>query len=157
MKRQVFVLMGVSGSGKSTVGSLLAESIQGIFHDGDDFHPQANVKKMASGQPLNDEDRKGWLEELAQVIENAQGPTVIACSALKKNYREVLRKAEFIYLHGSRSLIEQRLQERKNHYMPALLLDSQFADLEAPENALVLNIERTPQELVDKIRTHFDL
>lgn len=157
MKSQKFVIMGVSGSGKSTIGALLAESIEGAFYDGDDFHPPANIEKMASGRPLNDEDRKGWLEKIAELIETADEVTIIACSALKKSYRDLLRKADFIYLDGSRELIESRLRERKGHYMPPSLLESQFSDLEVPENALVLDIDHPPEELVSEICVHFGL
>ncbi|MGC6425975.1 MAG: gluconokinase [Akkermansiaceae bacterium] len=157
MKPQVFVIMGVSGSGKSTIGGQLAEAIGGRFFDGDDFHPPENVAKMASGSPLDDEDRRGWLEKLAELIEAADQHTVIACSALKQSYREVLAGAEFIFLNGPRAVIESRLQKRKDHYMPPSLLDSQLADLEPPEQALVIDLCKTPEELVCKIRTHFEL
>lgn len=158
MKRKVFVIMGVSGSGKSTIGELLAEKIQGWFYDGDDFHPPENVAKMASGKPLNDEDRQGWLEKLAELIQSSakkRGHIVIACSALKERYRDVLAGADFIFLNGPREVIEARLQERSSHYMPPSLLDSQLADLEAPEQALVLDLRKSPPELVREVQVHF--
>lgn len=152
---KVLVIMGVSGSGKSTIGRLLAQKINGTFLDGDDFHPPENIAKMASGQALNDADRQGWLAEIAQLVKTAQlasDPTIIACSALKKIYRDHLKSVEFVFLSGSRALIEQRIQARESHFMPPSLLDSQFADLEVPADTLTLDIARSPEELVQEIR-----
>lgn len=154
------IVMGVSGCGKSTVGRLLAEELGATFHDGDDFHPQANITKMASGQPLNDQDRQGWLETLRDLINTEtqnRNTTVIACSALKKSYRDLLRTADTtvhtIHLTGSKQLLHQRLTKRaktENHFMPPTLLDSQLETLENPENepnTQTLNIKNTPKEL----------
>jgi len=149
--------MGVSGSGKSTVGKLLADKLQFPFFDGDSFHPEANVKKMKEGHPLNDDDRQGWLEKLNEVgIENLSTGAVIVCSSLKQKYRTILGKNlennhQFVYLEGSFELINARLSERKNHYMPAGLLQSQFDDLETPIDALTVSIDQTPDDIVKDI------
>lgn len=157
VKKQILFLMGVSGSGKSTVGKLLADKLQFPFFDGDSFHPEANVKKMKEGHPLNDDDRQGWLEKLNEVgIENLSTGAVIVCSSLKQKYRTILgqnleNNHQFVYLEGSFELINARLSERKNHYMPAGLLHSQFDDLETPLDALTVSIDQTPDEIVNDI------
>jgi gluconokinase len=153
----VIVVMGVSGSGKSSIGKLLSEKLSRPFYDGDDFHPKANVKKMSSGQPLNDEDRKEWLIALNKLaIEHRHKGAVIACSALKKNYRSLLRAGMgdcmmFVYLEGSFELIKSRLDKRKNHFMTAQLLQSQFDTLEAPSKAITVSIDNTPAKMVREI------
>lgn len=134
----VYVVMGVSGCGKSTVGKLIAERLGARYAEGDSFHPPENVEKMRGGQPLDDTDRGPWLAAMASAIRdwNARGETVVlACSALKRRYRDVLRgggDVRFIHLAGDKALIASRLAARKGHYMPPTLLDSQFAALEAP-------------------------
>ncbi|NBC25568.1 MAG: AAA family ATPase [Bacteroidetes bacterium] len=151
------ILMGVSGCGKTLIGKLLAEKLDVTFFDGDDFHPEVNVEKMRSGEPLNDRDRLPWLETVAGQIEEMDrgGGGVLACSALKQTYREILQRADapvtFVYLKGERDLIARRLAEREGHYMPAELLDSQFRALEEPANALTVSINQTPQEIVSEI------
>jgi gluconokinase len=149
--------MGVSGSGKSLIGARFAETIGADFDDGDDFHPPANKAKMTARVPLNDDDRKPWLEILRQRIEEKRAlgrPYVLACSALRAAYRDILRggdsrgEVEFVYLKGTRTLIGERLGARKGHFMPTSLLDSQFGTLEEPVDALVVDIDRTPEEIV---------
>src|SRR5688572_2709278 len=148
--------MGVSGSGKSTVGALLAHALQVPFLEGDSFHPPDNVARMAAGVALTDADREGWLRTLAeQLKQHAAGGVVLSCSALKRRYRDTLRSGApdmaLLYLAGSEDVIGQRLAGRSGHYMPPSLLASQFATLEPPqadEHALTLDIARAPQALV---------
>ena len=164
----VFIIMGVSGCGKTTVGKLLAEKLDAPFYDGDDFHPPENIAKMSSGQPLNDDDRKPWLDNLhvwmRRYVEGGQTATstgsvqaVFACSALKKSYRDRLRgnldAVQFVHLEGDFDLIWQRMQAREGHYMKAGMLQSQFDTLEAPNaaEALVISIESSPTEIVNSI------
>jgi carbohydrate kinase (thermoresistant glucokinase family) len=151
------VIMGVSGSGKTTVGKLLAQKTGRRFLDGDDFHPPENVAKMSSGIPLTDEDRLGWLETLASIIHEADNLTIIACSALKASYREILKEAEFIFLYGSPELLAERINQRSGHYMPPRLLQSQLETLEVPTNVLALNVVESPQTLVEQIMARFNL
>lgn len=146
------VVMGVAGSGKSTVGALLAERLGVPFVDGDALHPPANVAKMAAGVPLDDDDRAPWLDAVGARL--AQGRVVIACSALRRAYRDRLRDAapatRFVLLHGTRELLASRLQSRVDHFMPAALLDSQLATLELPtpgEEVRVYDIALPPAEI----------
>jgi carbohydrate kinase (thermoresistant glucokinase family) len=154
---KALVIMGVCGSGKTTVGQLLAEKTGGKFLDGDDFHPPENVAKMSSGIPLTDDDRQGWLETLAAIIRDADDFTIIACSALKASYREILKGAEFVFLSGSPELLTERINQRSGHYMPPGLLQSQLETLEAPSNALDLDVIDSPETLVAQIMSEFDL
>ncbi len=140
------VLMGVSGFGKTTVGQALADELQVLFRDGDDFHPAANVEKMRSGQALTDDDRWGWLELIANSLRR-DAPVIIACSALRHTYRDHIRAGAgggvlFVYLDGAPDVIAQRLTQRQHDYMPPNLLGSQFATLEAPspDEALIVPI-----------------
>jgi len=153
--------MGVSGSGKSTIGAALAVRLGVPFLDADDYHPSANVEKMANGIPLNDIDRWPWLVALGLAMReqaNATGGVVSGCSALKRVYRERLMETVglplvFVVMDGSRDTLLRRMQARKDHYMPPSLLDSQLADLERPaedEPALVLSIEQDVDTLVDE-------
>jgi gluconokinase len=159
MQAAVFVVvMGVSGSGKTTVGELLAERMGWPFYDGDNFHPPENVAKMAAGTPLDDVDRASWLAVLASLIRDglARGESgIIACSALKASYRDSLRvdpaRVQFVYLKGSFDLIWDRMQRRQNHYMKASMLQSQFATLEEPEGVLTCDITPEPQQIVATI------
>lgn len=149
--------MGVSGTGKTTIGKLLSEKLKYPFFDGDDYHPEENVKKMKTGTPLDDDDRKGWLIRLNQLaLEHKKSGAVIACSALRKNYRGLLRagmgnKIKFIFLKGSFELIKSRLENREGHFMPLVLLQSQFDALEAPSKALSVSVENSPSEIVEDI------
>ncbi len=155
---KVLVVMGVSGTGKSTIGRLLSEALDIPFYDGDDFHPDANVKKMRAGKPLNDEDRQDWLEKLnALALEHKSKGAIIACSALKQSYRNLLEKdmdsaIHFIYLEGSFELIKSRLESRKEHFMPLELLQSQFDTLEPPSKAITVSISHSPEKIVELIK-----
>ena len=158
------VLMGVSGCGKSTVGAALAAHLGWRFVEGDSLHPPENVAKMAAGQPLNDADRAGWLGTLAELLAHSRDAgqvLVISCSALKRAYRDRLRggdpQALFVHLEGSQAVISERIAARTHLYMPASLLESQFADLQAPgpdEAALGLNVLLPPAQLVAHIAQH---
>lgn len=153
--------MGVSGCGKSTVGAALADATQVAFIEGDAFHPDANVAKMSAGVPLDDQDRAGWLQALADQIRTARERDVgivVSCSALKRRYRDLLRQADpdlrFVHLQGPRELIEERMRSRSGHYMPPTLLDSQLRDLEplqAGEAGMTLDNTMTPADLVARI------
>jgi gluconokinase len=161
MNRNLYVVMGVTGSGKSTVGETLARTLGVDFVEGDDYHPPENVRRMASGIPLTDVDRAGWLRALATRIREAKDTNtglVLTCSALKRSYRDVLRTAapdlQFVFLRGARELIAERVAGRRGHFMPAPLLDSQLATLEEPapdENASIYDITQSPQEIVDSL------
>ncbi|MEV6910346.1 gluconokinase [Amycolatopsis sp. NPDC051071] len=152
----VIVVMGVSGSGKTTVGTALAERLGVDYAEADTFHPQANIDKMSSGHPLNDEDRQPWLAAIADWIrEHQDSGGVVTSSALKYRYRDVLRsggKVWFLHLHGDRALLACRMATRSGHFMPVSLLDSQLADLEPlqpDEFGLVADIAKTPDEIVN--------
>ena len=160
---RTLIIMGVSGCGKTLVGAKLAQAIQGSFEDADNFHTEANKKKMNQSIPLTDEDRWPWMANLrARIEEKRQEPGcyLLACSALKQIYRDRLRDddgpemLQFIYLKGSRELISERMAARKNHYMPVSLLDSQFAILEEPTDAITVSVEGTPDEIVTEILKH---
>jgi gluconokinase/shikimate kinase len=155
----VLVIMGVSGGGKSTVAGLLAGRLGWDLAEGDDMHPAANIAKMAAGHPLDDADRWPWLARVAEWIRGrtaADRPGIVTCSALKRSYRDVLRgpSVVFVYLAGSRELIARRLAARQGHFMPAALLDSQFAALEPPgpdEQAVTLDITGSPSTEAEQI------
>jgi gluconokinase len=155
----VIVVMGVAASGKTTVGHLLAEDLGWAFYDADDFHPDSNVEKMSRGVPLDDEDRRPWLESLRELIRECLSlgrDAVLACSALKESYRERLLidgRVELAYLKASRAVIRERLAERSGHFMKAGMLDSQFAALEEPEASTHYDGTRPPAELVREIRS----
>lgn len=155
------IVMGVSGSGKSTIAGNLAARLGWTFEDGDRFHPASNVAKMSAGHPLTDEDRWPWLQAIADEIDRiseAGGHLVIACSALKRAYRNVLvhgrDDVRMVYLDGTRELIAARLAARKDHFMPPALLDSQFKTLEPPgadENPITVSIDASVEAIIDAI------
>ena len=158
MNRDLYVVMGVAGSGKSVIGAALAQAIGIEFVEGDQYHSAENVERMSRGVPLTDDDRARWLRSLAARIRNAKEAAtglVISCSALKRSYRDILRAEasdlRFVFLKGERALIAERLAGRRGHFMPPSLLDSQLATLEEPspdENAWVCDIRKSPQEIV---------
>ena len=154
----VIIVMGVCGSGKSTVGELLAERLGYAYHDADDFHPPENIDKMASGQPLNDEDRKPWLLRLNEMLKEAsqtKNYVVLACSALKQAYRDLLANGVddccVVYLKGDYDTIYARMTSREDHYMGARMLQSQFDALEEPTDALTVGIGEAPETIVAEI------
>lgn len=163
----IVIVMGVAGSGKSTVGQRVADLLQVPFHEGDKFHPPANVAKMTGGTPLDDADRWPWLRAIAAEIDRARDggvAMVVACSALKRAYRDVLighrTDVRLAYLRGARAVIEQRIGGRRGHFMPPTLVPSQFAALEEPlpaENPIVVDVTGAPDllaaEIVAKLRS----
>jgi gluconokinase len=162
----IVIVFGVSGAGKTTIGKLLAEELGWQFYEADDFHPRSNIEKMRRGRPLTDEDRWPWLERLREQLTRsvaAKENAVLACSALKRAYRERLRVSDdvkFVFLRGDYALIAEQLCHRRGHFMNPTLLKSQFADLEEPgsdEGALTIELGRTPDELVKEIKTNLGL
>ena len=155
----IILLMGVSGSGKTTVGKALAASLGWKYFDGDDFHPATNVAKMRAGVPLDDADRQPWLESLAQLISeniHAGKSAVLACSALKQTYRDTLSISDdvrVVYLNVDSETIAERLSTRRDHYMNPNLLASQFETLEEPEDALEIDARLSVDAIVQRIRT----
>jgi gluconokinase len=161
MKTRFFIVMGVSGCGKSSVGKALAQALGWDFYDADDFHPPANVAKMASGIPLDDSDRAPWLASLHDLISSSlktDQPGVLACSALKEQYRQRLMHSndgvQIVYLQGSYDLIWSRMERRADHYMKPHMLKSQFDTLEEPVNALTIDISMSVDDIVQEILKH---
>src|SRR6478735_4698559 len=155
----IILLMGVAGSGKTTIGRLLATQLGWPYHEADDFHSAANKAKMGRGQPLDDTDRAPWLAAIRAAMDDCSAHSrsaVFTCSALKERYRHVLTNglpgARLVFLTGDPALLLARLQGRTGHYMKAGMLDSQFAILEPPRDALTLDVQLTPAELVAEIR-----
>jgi gluconokinase len=162
----IVIIFGVSGAGKTTIGKLLADELGWQFYEADDFHPRSNIEKMRRGRPLTDEDRWPWLERLREQLTRsvaAKEDAVLACSALKRAYREHLRvsgEVKFVFLRGDYALIAKQLRHRRGHFMNPELLRSQFADLEEPksdEDVLTIELGRTPEELVKEIKTNLGL
>ncbi|MEM1123978.1 MAG: gluconokinase [Bacteroidota bacterium] len=157
MQKIIFV-MGVSGSGKTTIGKMLARELNLPFFDADDFHPPANVNKMSRGEPLNDEDRAPWLDnlnELARAQAEEKG-AVITCSALKAIYRRRLEKGihdlpDWVFLDGDFDLLLSRMNDREDHFMPASLLQSQFDTLEVPKSAIKVDVAKSPEEIIAEL------
>jgi gluconokinase len=154
---RAFIVMGVSGSGKTTLGTALAKKLNWTFADADDYHPPANVQKMASGEALTDTDREPWLLRLRALIEQhllEQRPLVLACSALKASYRDTLTAklegVKVVFLNGSPELIQERMKSRE-HFMPPSLLESQLATLEPPQDAIVLDIGQPIEVMVREV------
>lgn len=154
----IILVMGVSGSGKTTVGELLGKSLQWDFRDADDFHPQANIEKMSRGIPLDDADRMPWLLELQGAIDKwlqQDKNVVLACSVLKDSYRQLLlrdkKRMRLVYIKGSLELISERLKQRQNHYMKVELLKSQFDTLEEPQEAIYVDAKELPEAIAQTI------
>ena len=152
------IVGGVSGSGKSTIGKLLSEKLKLPFYDGDDFHPQSNIEKMANGQALTDQDRQPWLLELAEHLSlwQKQGGAVLACSAFKESYRKTLSSIEkdqihWVILTASEALLKERLANRRDHFFDQRLLDTQLAALETPDYGLVIDVASSVEETVEQI------
>jgi len=162
----IVIVFGVSGAGKTTIGKLLAKRLGWRFLEADDFHPAANIEKMRSGHPLTDNDRWPWLEQRRQQIERSlcvRENAVLACSALKRAYRDRLHVSDeikFVFLRGDYALVQKQLRSRHGHFMNATLLQSQFDDLEEPqpdENVPTIELGRTPEEIVEKIEAKLNL
>jgi len=158
----IIVLIGVSGSGKTTVGRLLARDLNCHFYEGDDYHPQANKDKMRAGIPLTDTDRWPWLAAIRNLISEIlaqQEYSVVACSALRQSYRDHLRQpgVQFVYLKGDFDLIRERLENRRTHFFDPDLLASQYETLEEPRGALAVDIARPPDAIVREIEERLDL
>jgi len=158
MKTRFIIIMGVSSSGKTTVGKALAERLGWDFYDADDFHPAVNITKMANGIPLNDDDRRPWLIGLHDRISGClqeDGSGVLACSALKESYRQTLlignKGVLIVYLKGDYALIQERMAKRTGHYMKPAMLQSQFEALEPPTDALIVDIALPVAEIVKRI------
>jgi len=158
----IIFIMGVSGAGKSTIGKLLAADFNVPFFDADDLHPKANIEKMASGEALEDADRRPWLKSINEVANQyaSTGGCIIACSALKEAYRSTLSagisdSVKWVHLIGSYELILERIKEREGHFMPSDLLKSQFAILESPEEVIEVDINQSPQQIIEMIKTEF--
>ncbi len=157
-----FVLMGVSGCGKTTVGQALMQRCALTFFDGDDLHPSSNIEKMSRGEPLNDADRAPWLTEVGRKLARQEGDAAIGCSALKRAYRDIIRgeagQVHFIHLHAPKLVLAKRVAERSGHFMPPSLLDSQFATLETladDELGCVVNIDQSFEDVVKDATAYF--
>lgn len=162
-KPRAVILMGVAGSGKSTVGTNLAKRLDWTFLDADDFHPAANVEKMSKGMPLNDADRMPWLRRLHDELDHRIGSgasVVLGCSALKESYRQIMQEGlsriAYVFLDVDQLTLTERLGKRKDHFFPKGLLESQFAALERPQNALIVDASRSIEEVIEQIVAALD-
>ena len=160
----VIIIMGVEGTGKTTIGKMLAEKLGWKFYDADDYHPVANIEKMRNGIPLDDEERRPWLNEIRNLINsslNGNEPSIIACSALKNSYREFLKQNKeqiiFVYLKGDKNTISKRLASRKGHFAGTQLLESQLRTLEEPESVITFDISKNPEVIADSIIEKLEL
>jgi len=161
--KRIVIIMGVSGSGKTTMGQLLSQRLGWDFVDGDDHHPPENISKMTQGKPLNDLDRMPWLDKLRVIIDDSLAnsrPLVLACSALKSAYRQILGVERpgivLIYLKGSYDLIQRRMVSRQKHFMGSAMLNSQFQILEEPDHALIIDIENIIEDNLSKVIEYLD-
>lgn len=157
----ICIIMGVAGSGKSTIGSLLGQRLGWVFYDGDDYHSPENREKMSRGIPLTDVDRQSWLLALKKTSDeliSSQNNTIIACSALKLAYREILqgehREIVWVYLKGTYAQILERLEQRQGHFLKAYMLRSQFEILEEPDDVFTVDISLSPERIVDRIQEY---
>jgi carbohydrate kinase (thermoresistant glucokinase family) len=164
MEPIIIYVMGVSGSGKTTIGQKLSDRIGIPFFEGDDFHSAKNIEKMRNGHPLKDSDRAKWLAKINEVAKEQMigKGAIIACSALKKKYRKVLAsgitvRVAWIFLRGSFELIQKRMELRKDHFMPPELLASQFKTLEMPNDAITIDVDQEPDKIVEKIISRLNL
>lgn len=160
MNSSIIYIMGVSGCGKSTIGQALSKKLEIPFYDGDDFHSTENIAKMTSGHPLSDDDRKGWLEAIHDFSTQQEQSVIIACSALKESYREVLSKdikAKWVYLHADFQTIASRMKGRSDHFMPDSLIQSQFDILEPPKNAIEVDATQSIASIINDIVTKLSL
>ncbi len=156
---RAYVVMGVSGCGKSAIGRGVAEAVGGRFIDGDEFHPAANIAKMSRGEPLTDADREPWLDKVGDCLRDLKEPTFVACSALKRSYRRRIAEraagpVAFLFLEGSRDVLRQRMADREGHFMPVALLDSQLQTLEPPgkdELAVKVSIDQSPDQVIAEL------
>lgn len=152
---RLYVVMGVAGSGKTLIGSMVADAIGGTYIDGDDYHPPSNITKMTSGEPLTDEDRWPWLDVVVAKLTSIDGIVFVGCSALKKSYRDFIsdkagETVTFLYLSGTKELLASRMRAREGHFMPTALLDSQFDTLEIPledESTITVDINASPKDI----------
>lgn len=160
--KNIYVIMGVSGCGKSTIGRMLANTLSLPFYDGDDYHPKKNIQKMSEGEPLNDKDRYSWLKALNKLGKEHQDKgAVIACSALKEKYRDIIEEdldplPIWIYMEGKYDVILERLEQRSEHFMPATLLRSQFDILEPPAKAVYVSAELEPETIIKQLLKKLD-
>jgi len=154
--KKIYVIMGVSGCGKSTIGERIADFFNYNFHDGDDFHPQANIDKMSTGNQLTDNDREPWLKAINNHMKEQKSTSLYACSSLKEKYRIILSEniesIDFIYLKGSFELIYNRISKRKNHFMTTELLQSQFDTLEEPKGAIEIDIRNSVEDIIENLK-----